>query len=227
MKTILIFVIFLTSQAAFAFEYSSCQDPNYIQYVAKRLDFYDKVSARSYEEAQEELRLAPFDTLSKSEKTLYLYSNTVLSARFDSTDIALKNIEQYEAISTSNFLTNAVFNFLLKRTSNMTHKTNIARGWLALKTGQKSQAIKYLFASTEVGGSATLGSFGPDKSLIRELYRQGEKEAVLEYLKRSASFWNTESAQEYITLWNKMITNDCAIQFQFYDTTSTRGFTFE
>ena len=80
MKTILIFVIFLTSQAAFAFEYSSCQDPNYIQYVAKRLDFYDKVSARSYEEAQEELRLAPFDTLSKSEKTLYLYSNTVLSA---------------------------------------------------------------------------------------------------------------------------------------------------
>jgi hypothetical protein len=156
-----------------------------------------------------------------------LYSNTVPSARFDSTDIALNNIEQYEAISTSNFFTNAVLNFFSKRTSDMTHKTNIARGWLALKAGKKSQAIKYLLASTEVSGSPVLGSFGPDKSLIRELYRQGEKEAVLEYLNRSASFWNTGGAQEYITLWNKMIKNDCAIQFQFYDTTSTRGFVFK
>ena len=47
-----------------------------------------------------------------------------------------------------------------------------------------------------------------------------KKEAVLKYLEISESFWNTESAKNYIMIWRKMIKNNRSIQFQFYDTTS-------
>ena len=52
------------------------------------------------------------------------------------------------------------------------------------------------------------------------MYKRGKKEAVLKYLEMSESFWNTESAKNYIMIWRKMIKNNRSIQFQFYDTTS-------
>lgn len=65
-----------------------------------------------------------------------------------------------------------------------------------------------------------MGSFSPDMSVIRALYKRGHKEAVLEFLKRTDGFWNHERAMEEKAMWNVMTKNGCPIQFQFYDTTN-------
>lgn len=42
-----------------------------------------------------------------------------------------------------------------------------------------------------VVGSPQLKSFGPSMGLAKELVRDGEKEAVIEYLKLCAQFWES------------------------------------
>ena len=143
--------------------------------------------------------------------------NTVLSARFDTNKIALRNINAYEQQKAS--FMKMLLN-LSAGNGDSIHQINIAKGWLALKSGNQNKAVSYLMASTQNTGSPVLGSFGPDMTLIRELYKRGNKSAVLQYLKQVQSFWKTDSANEYISVWRKMIKNNCPIQFQFYDTTS-------
>jgi len=195
----------LMSNAA---QFSGCSDPNYIAYVDKRLAFYEKIERERYQKAKSELQL-PFEELGWAEKELYLFGNTILSTRFDTKHIAIKHIREYES-SSSIFFSNG----------DAIHNTKIARGWLALIQGKEDEAIKFLMASTKTRGSPVLNSFGPDVTLIRELYQRGRKMAVLKYLKAVQSFWNIESALEYIRVWEAMIASDCPIQFQFYDTTS-------
>jgi hypothetical protein len=214
MRLLFATIVLLFTQTAFSAEYSGCSDPKYIKYVHKRLSFYKKIDKESYQKAQEKLIVVPFDKLNRGELELYLFGNTVLSARFDTIEVTLRNIKAYEALQlqTPSYM----------RTGDTIHQINIAKGWLALKAGDEDEAIRYLIASTKNQGSPVLGSFGPDTSLIRELYQRGKKEAVLEYLKQAQSFWNTDSANEYVNVWRKMIKNNCSIQFQFYDTTSIK-----
>ncbi|GIU08871.1 hypothetical protein TUM4261_16320 [Shewanella sp. c952] len=211
--TIIVFLVLL-SLPAFAGKYSGCEDPQYKAYVAKRLAFYEKLDKERYDKALNKLDDSPFESMGGSEKSLFLNSNIVLSARFDSKDVALKNINRIELVRED-------MPFYAK-SGDIPHLVNIARGWMALNEGDEKAAIDYLLDSTNTTGSPVLGSFGPDKTLIRVLYQQGHNDAVLEYLKSSESFWNTESAKTYIEVWRKMIKNNCAIQFQFYDTTSIK-----
>ena len=211
--TIIVFLVLLTLPT-FAAKYSGCEDPQYKAYVDKRLAFYKKLEKERYEKALNELDDRSFESMDKSEKVLFLNSNTVLSARFDTKEIALKNIKRFELLQD-----NMPF---YAKSGDIPHLVNIARGWMALNEGDEKAAIGYLLDSTDTKGSPVLGSFGPDKTLIRALYQRGYNDAVLEYLKFSESFWNTESAKNYIEVWRKMIKSGCAIQFQFYDTTSMK-----
>ncbi|ACJ30640.1 hypothetical protein swp_3970 [Shewanella piezotolerans WP3] len=211
--TIIVFLVLL-SLPAFAGKYSGCEDPQYKAYVAKRLAFYEKSYKEHYDKALNELDDSPYENMGLSEKRRFLNSNIVLSARFDSKEVALKNINRIELIQED-------MPFYIK-SGDIPHLVNIARGWIALNEGDEEAAIGYLLDSTNTNGSPVLGSFGPDKTLIRVLYQQGHNDAVLEYLKSSELFWNTESAKSYIEVWRKMIKNNCAIQFQFYDTTSIK-----
>ncbi|MBA6293789.1 hypothetical protein H4J58_06360 [Colwellia sp. MB3u-70] len=221
MKLAFVVTLICFTQAAFAEkyslaeQYSGCKDPKYITYVDKRLVFYEKLDKDSYEKALNQLSITSFENLNEREKYLFLYSNIVLSARFDSEEVALKNISRFEAIeeikSKKPFYT---------KSGDMPHLINITLGWMVLNAGKEKAAISYLLDSTNTNGSPVLGSFGPDKTLIRALYKKGHSNAVLEYLKLSETFWNTEGAKKYIEVWRKMIKNNCAIQFQFYDTTS-------
>jgi hypothetical protein len=214
MKFTVIGLLVLLTLPAFSAKYSSCEDPQYKAYVAKRLAFYEKLDKERYEEALDKLKETPFEELVKSEQKLFLNANTVLSAIFDTKEVAVKNIKRFEEIQEQ-------MPFYAK-SGDMPHLVKIARGWMALNTGDEKAAINYLLDSTNTKGSPVLGSFGPDKTLIRALYQQGHNDAVLEYLRLAESFWNTESAKNYIEVWRKMIKNSCAIQFQFYDTTSIK-----
>ncbi len=81
-------------------------------------------------------------------------------------------------------------------------------------------AKQYLLESVNVKSSPVLSTFGPDTSLVREIYARGEKSATLEFLARAEKFWNSvDGNYDYIAMWRKMINNDCALQFFFYDTT--------
>jgi hypothetical protein len=214
MKITFIAILILLAFPTFAVKYSGCEDPNYKAYVEKRLENYEQLKKQSYAKAIELLKVTPFNSLNSLDKELFLYSNTVLSAQFDSEEVALKNIERFEEIEANKPS--------YAKSGNMPHLTNIARGWLALKSGNTDVAIGYLLESTKTKGSPTLSSFGPDMSLIRELYKQGDKEAVSKYLESVESFWNTDDAMNKFEVWRKMSKNDCSIQFQFYDTTSIK-----
>ena len=192
----------------YAKNYSGCSDSKYISYVERRLSFYEKLDREEYQKANIE-NTVPFDELKPFDKITYLSRFTILSARFDTIEIATRNIIAYEELS-------AVLN--LK--GDAEHEVNIARGWLELRRNNEERAIHYLMESTKTEGSPVLGSFGPDMTLIRELYKRGRKDAVLEYLEKIKSFWNTNDSLEYINIWKIMIKNNCPIQFQFYDTTS-------
>ncbi len=158
-----------------------------------------------------ELEATPFDSLDHAGQARFLRNNTILSARFDDTDVAMQNLARFEAKDSGNRL-------LEHMQQDVLHQSKIARGWLALRAGNEQDAIRYLLQSTQTQGSPVLKSFGPDMTLVRALYKKGHKDAVLEYLSLASQFWNTENAQEYIAVWRKLLANDCPAQFQFYDT---------
>lgn len=192
-----------------AFSYSGCSDPEYISYVERRLSFYEELDKNEYEGA-DLINPSSFNEFEALEKYLYLFRFTILSARFGTTETALRNINLYENVAKE-------LSEYKDVKGDAFHQINIARGWLELKNNNEERAIYYLIESTKTDGSPVLGSFGPDMTLIRELYKRGRKESVLEYLDKIQSFWNDE---EYISTWKIMIKNNCPIQFQFYDTTS-------
>lgn len=193
--------------------YTGCDDPKYVNYIASRLEGFESREKQSYEEALQKLEESPYDSLSDLDKLSYVRQNTVYSARFDTVEVALENIQRLNS-----GLIDSKFHF--RKNGDILHETNIAKAWLALREGNIQQAIHFLLQSTRTKGSPMLDSFGPDKSLIRELYTMGQKNAVLEYLEKTDKFWNNESAMKKKATWRVMINNNCPIQFQFYDVTN-------
>lgn len=193
--------------------YTGCDDPKYADYIAMRLEIFELREKERYEEALNNLAQTPYETLSKSDKLRYVRDNTIYSARFDTREVALENIERLN----SGLLPSL---FFWRKNGDVLHDTNIAKSWLALREGDLEQAIHFLYESTNTSGSPVLGSFGPDMSLVREIYKRGHKEAVLEFLKKTDDFWDNEHAMEKKAMWTVMANNDCPIQFQFYDTTN-------
>ena len=66
---------------------------------------------------------------------------------------------------------------------------NMVLGLVALRQGSVGQARLYLLESAKTKGSPQLDSFGPDFTLARALLRQGERDAVLDFLAACKSFW--------------------------------------
>ncbi len=102
------------------------------------------------------------------------------------------------------------------------HPTNIAKAWLALAENDLEKTIRLLMASTKTSGSPVLKSFGPDITIIRELYGRGKSAPVIDYLNAVQQFWPRDSSFEIISVWRKLISKNCPIQFHFYDTTSIK-----
>ena len=71
------------------------------------------------------------------------------------------------------------------------HDGNMVLGRLALRTGDRAEAIRRLKAAGSSPGAPVLNSFGPDMSLARDLLAVGEREAVLAYFEQCRVFWGT------------------------------------
>ena len=75
---------------------------------------------------------------------------------------------------------------------NAIHKGNLILGRVALRQGNIKAAKQYLIHAGETPGSPQLDSFGPNMSLAKELLEAGEKEAVLDYFRKCANFWEMD-----------------------------------
>ncbi|NRA60205.1 MAG: hypothetical protein HRU25_04700 [Psychrobium sp.] len=209
--TCAIVLLLSLSLPVYATQYNGCSDPQYISYVAKRIAFYDKLDRERYEKEKSALTV-PFENLSYIANKIYLFSNTVASARFDTPQVALRHINAYQSTQMPIF-----------RSGDIIHRTNIAKAWLAMTANDLDKTINLLMASTKTSGSAVLKSFGPDVTIIRELYQRGKSAPVIDYLNAVQQFWPRDSSHEIISVWRKLISKNCPIQFHFYDTTSIKA----
>jgi len=76
-----------------------------------------------------------------------------------------------------------------------TFDANLALGSVALREGDKKAAGQYLIAAAEAKGMPSLGSFGPNMTLARDLLNAGEKDTVLEFFRLMVISWPRESVQ--------------------------------
>ena len=72
---------------------------------------------------------------------------------------------------------------------NAVQDANLVLGRIAVREGRIAEAKKYLTASSQSHGSATLDSFGPNMSLALDLLKKGERDVVLEHFMRCRKFW--------------------------------------
>jgi hypothetical protein len=76
-----------------------------------------------------------------------------------------------------------------------TFDANLALGSVAFRQGDKVAAGRYMLAAAEAKGTPSLGSFGPNMTLARDLLNAGEKDTVLEFFRLMAISWPRESVQ--------------------------------
>ena len=76
---------------------------------------------------------------------------------------------------------------------NAVHDGNVVLGRVALRSGDLEKAKEHLLTAGRTPGSPQLNSFGPNMTLAKELLQQGEKEAVIEYFRLCANFWEMGS----------------------------------
>jgi hypothetical protein len=76
-----------------------------------------------------------------------------------------------------------------------TFDANLALGSVALQEGDKKAAGHYLIAAAQAKGTPSLGSFGPNMTLARDLLNEGEGDTVLEFFRLMAISWPRESVQ--------------------------------
>lgn len=74
------------------------------------------------------------------------------------------------------------------------HDAHQVLGVLALQDNDVRGAVAHLLEAGNTQGSPQLSSFGPEMGLAKRLLEQGERAAVLEYLRRCRRFWKMGAA---------------------------------
>jgi hypothetical protein len=86
---------------------------------------------------------------------------------------------------------------------NAVQNANQVLGRIALAKGDVAEAKKRLLASADSDGSPQMNSFGPNMQLARELLAKGEKEVVIQYFQRCATFWKMDRGR--LAAWTKQV----------------------
>lgn len=122
--------------------------------------------------------------------------------RFDQAKAALNSgdLERAENIATC-IREEADDEFPWLRDDDSIHESEQLLGQLALRKGDKAEAVRHLLASVEVNDGPVMCSFGPRLRLANELLDVGETEAVLSYLEKVREFW--ECGPTKVAAWIK------------------------
>ena len=70
------------------------------------------------------------------------------------------------------------------------HDANLVLGRIAVHEGRLEEAKRNLLAAGQSHGSPSLGTFGPNMSLAKDLLEKGEQETVLQYMEQCRKFWS-------------------------------------
>lgn len=209
--------IILSSPITYAKYELGCDDPDYHQYVVNQSAFYDENNRRLFSRSQREYQTSlefssnPYRAISDLSRHLRY------SAQYDPINTVKFKIDTLldlaENLRTDQKLAASVFdNF-----SSENHSVAIARAWVAYRQGNNEIAFDELIASTELGDSVLMSSFGPDFMFARQIYADGHVQPIVNYLKASESFWNGEKADELRDAWRTMIKAECKVLFQTFD----------
>lgn len=81
----------------------------------------------------------------------------------------------------------------------LTFDMNVVLGRIALANGDVDKAGLHLLAAGKTHGSPSLGSFGPDLTLAKDLLAGGQRDTVRQFIQSCKTFWH--SGQEQLTSW--------------------------
>jgi hypothetical protein len=87
---------------------------------------------------------------------------------------------------------------------NLIHHAHLILGHVRLREGDVSAAEEHLLAAgRETPGSPGLNSFGPNMTLAKALLERGRREAVLEYFRECATFW--QGRRDRLAEWHHTV----------------------
>lgn len=196
----------------------SCNDPKYIQFVEERLDYFEQKNKRLLNSTWQDYERSNQANSNPYQVIGDLSRHLIYSAQFESVQIVNAKIdlmfEHGERLSRDQQIAGNVFdNFSMEA-----HFVGIARAWMAYRLGRNQEAFDALLTSIDVSNSAVLGSFGPDFTFIRRIYRDGHTKPVVAYINKSKGFWTGKRADALRFAWLTMIEQGCTIQFDSLDT---------
>lgn len=208
----------MCSASAFADYEEGCDDPRYHQFVDERLAYFEQQNKRLFEST-----LRDYQRSSQANRNPYrviadLSRHLIYSAQFDPIETVNAKIDLIfkhgENLSRDQQIAGNVFdNF-----STEAHFVGVARAWLAYRQGNLEAAFDALLTSIDVSNSAVMGSFGPDVTFIRRIYRDGYTKPVVSYINKTKEFWVGKRADALRFAWLTMIEQGCKIQFDSLDT---------
>ena len=216
--TIVISIGLLACVSARADYEEGCDDPGYQKFMQERYASFEAKNRRLLDETWQnyERSLAADDNAFRTISDLSQHLK--FSAQFDPVDEVKAKINtvfsHVDALSVRQQIAGDVFDSF----GSEKHAVGIAQAWLAYRQGKQESAFDYLLKSIESGNSAVLDSFGPDFSLIRQIYRDGHTAPVIAYINKTRQFWKGERPDNLRYVWLQMIDAGCPVQFDFYDT---------
>jgi hypothetical protein len=149
-----------------------------------------RLAATNFTRAMENLAKAK----SESERYLFLSEAAKLAFAFGKTEDARSYASEVLALDQK---------FLAEpwRNGDAAFCGNLVLGRIALQEGRFEEAKQYLLESGKSIGSPALSSFGPNMTLARELLKNGEQDAVLQFLELCKTFWGVGS--EKLRQWTQ------------------------
>ena len=213
-----VLLLFTLSKQSYADYLQGCNDPKYLEYVEKRFAYLELRNRRLLNETWKDYQLS-LSLNSNPYKVLNNLSRHIkYSAQYESIEIAELKIERAfeyaDEMSTVQQIAGDVYDGF----SSENHYVDIARAWIAYRTGNIEKTFSALQNSINNIDSALLGAFGPDFDLVRQLYADGYIEPVLAYIKKTESFWTGKRADALRSAWVSMISAGCKVQFDSIDT---------
>ncbi len=218
LAVICVFASLIWSRLSFADYTMGCDDPEYHRYVENQFAQFEVKNKRLLNDTLRDYNISLSVGNNLYKVIASLSRHLKFSAQFDpinevsaKIDLVFKHANE---LSIDQHIAGDAFDGF----SNETHAVGIARAWIAYRQGNNQEAFDELLKSIDVTGSPLLGSFGPDFTLIRQLYSDGHVAPVLAYIDKTETFWTGSRADEMRSVWRRMIAAECKIQFDSVDT---------
>lgn len=199
-----------------------CADPSYQQYVDERLSQFEARNRRLLERTYRDYEISLATSSNPYLVIADLSRHVKYSAQFEPIEEVITKIDRIFEHSNQLTLAQQIAGDVLDGFSSETHAVGVARAWLAYRQGRPENAFVELMKSIDVKGSAVLSSFGPDFDFVRQIYADGHTQTVIDYIKKTETFWAGSRPDELRTVWLKMIEKDCKILFDSFDTIKAR-----